>query len=194
MATPRHAFALALDADGWIWALGGRNGAGGTLLVERIRPMSDCNGNGVPDETEPDGDGDGVIDDCDTCPATVNPTQADSDGDGVGDACDNCPATANPDQSDADHDGTGDLCDATPVPVYDVREVTGPLGGKVLDLSNGGLACGDWYDVATQAWHAFWWDGTLHDLGPGSGRAISMATRKASSAAPMARPIRSTRR
>jgi probable HAF family extracellular repeat protein len=174
MATPRHAFALALDADGWIWALGGRNGGGGTLLVERIRPMSDCNGNGVPDETEPDGDADGLGDACDNCPDTPNADQADTDGDGVGNTCDNCPASSNPDQSDSDHDGTGDVCDATPVPEFDpVIEVTGPSGGNVLDLNNGGLACGDWFDAGTSAWRAFWWDGTLHDLGPGSAVAIS---------------------
>jgi hypothetical protein len=35
-----------------------------------------------------DEDGDGVLDDCDNCPAVTNPNQADADGDGVGDACD----------------------------------------------------------------------------------------------------------
>jgi hypothetical protein len=35
-----------------------------------------------------DGDGDGVIDVNDNCPAVANPDQADSDGDGMGDACD----------------------------------------------------------------------------------------------------------
>ena len=47
---------------------------------------------GEPDD-EPDGDGDGVPDAEDNCPATPNPDQADSDGDGFGDACDDdaCP-------------------------------------------------------------------------------------------------------
>jgi len=49
--------------------------------------MADCDGDGVPDETETDTDGDGVIDDCDNCPSTANADQLDSDGDGVGDAC-----------------------------------------------------------------------------------------------------------
>jgi hypothetical protein len=48
----------------------------------------DCNDNGIGDSTESDGDGDGIIDDCDNCPATANPRQTDSDFNGVGNACD----------------------------------------------------------------------------------------------------------
>ena len=40
----------------------------------------------------------------------------DGDGDGVEDALDNCPAVANPTQEDSDADGTGDACDSTPFP------------------------------------------------------------------------------
>jgi hypothetical protein len=79
----------------------------------------------------PDGDGDGITDADDNCPAVANADQADADGDGIGDACDafpndpdndadgdgvggdtdNCPAVANPDQADVDNDGIGDACD-----------------------------------------------------------------------------------
>ena len=41
-----------------------------------------------------DGDGDGVPDARDNCPAAANPSQADSDGDGVGDACETAPSGA----------------------------------------------------------------------------------------------------
>jgi hypothetical protein len=52
-----------------------------------------CSGSSVacPADTGlPDGDGDGVCDLDDACPATSDPSQADSDGDGLGDACDPC--------------------------------------------------------------------------------------------------------
>lgn len=82
----------------------------------------------------PDGDGDGIADAADNCPAAPNASQADADGDEAGDACDaapahddrdadgdgiknaddNCPALANAGQADADRDGRGDACDSSP--------------------------------------------------------------------------------
>ncbi len=72
----------------------------------------------------PDGDGDGIPDDYDNCPSTVNANQRDTDGDGDGDACDadddndgvpdasdNCQYSPNPAQTDSDGDGTGDACE-----------------------------------------------------------------------------------
>jgi parallel beta helix pectate lyase-like protein/thrombospondin type 3 repeat protein len=74
--------------------------------------------------TNRDGDGDGVPDAEDNCPAVANPDQTDTDGDGMGNACDpdddndgvadgpdNCELTANPDQTDKDGDGMGNACD-----------------------------------------------------------------------------------
>ena len=65
-------------------------------------------------QAAPDGDGDGVPDDEDNCPATSNPGQEDADGDDVGNVCDNCPADANTDQADTDGDDVGNLCDNCP--------------------------------------------------------------------------------
>ncbi|MFD0975780.1 hypothetical protein [Salinimicrobium gaetbulicola] len=88
----------------------------------------------------PDGDGDGVCDNDDNCPAVPNPDQADNDQDGIGNVCDdtpdgdepcaakggdsdgdgicddddNCPNDANQYQEDTDNDGIGNVCDDTP--------------------------------------------------------------------------------
>lgn len=67
-------------------------------------------------QQSPDGDGDGVADGADNCPATPNPGQEDQDADGVGDICDNCPTIANPDQLDGDSDLIGDACEANQTP------------------------------------------------------------------------------
>ena len=58
-----------------------------------------------------DGDGDGVPDVTDRCPAAADPAQGDADGDGVGDACDVCRDVVDPGQVDSDGNGVGDACD-----------------------------------------------------------------------------------
>lgn len=55
-----------------------------------------------------DDDCDGLIDDGLSCEID------DGDGDGIEDAEDNCPATENPDQEDSDCDSVGDACDLCP--------------------------------------------------------------------------------
>lgn len=67
-----------------------------------------CPGDPVSD---PDQDGDGIVDACDNCMADPNTNMKDTDRDDVGDVCDNCPYNANPDQIDSDGDGIGDVCD-----------------------------------------------------------------------------------
>lgn len=80
-----------------------------------------------------DGDGDGILDDTDNCPAVSNPGQADGDGDGVGDACDNAPSVFNPSQQDTDSDGTGDAADP--------NATSGSLLGPIAMNGVGGIDC-----------------------------------------------------
>src|SRR5262245_10206040 len=68
-----------------------------------------------------DGDGDGVGDACDGCPADpakrlpghcgCGAPDDDPDGDGVSSCLDDCPAVANLGQGDLDGDGIGDACE-----------------------------------------------------------------------------------
>ncbi|NLE58847.1 MAG: hypothetical protein GX616_10835, partial [Planctomycetes bacterium] len=60
---------------------------------------ADCNENGVPDECEPDTDGDGVINDCDDCPNTIPGIAVDTTG---------CPPVV---PCDRDRDGDVDQAD-----------------------------------------------------------------------------------
>jgi len=87
----------------------------GVTRLNTLITIPDCNNNGTPDWCEPDGDGDGTIDACDTCPTLASPIQTDTDDDGLGDPCDNCPTDPNPGQEDADMDGIGDACDTSRV-------------------------------------------------------------------------------
>ncbi len=79
-----------------------------SLLLEAIAESIEVWSTGRP---AGDGDGDGVLDGEDNCPAVANPSQADSDGDAIGSACDNCPTVPNSDQSDGDFNGIGDACE-----------------------------------------------------------------------------------
>lgn len=81
----------------WRWATDGSTASHG-WYVDDVALF------GVAPATEPDGDGDGIPDSADNCPAVPNPDQTDTDGDGQGDACDAC--------VDADGDGFH----RTPVP------------------------------------------------------------------------------
>ena len=64
--------------------------ATGTLVVAGSDLVEPC-------PPLPDGDGDGVGDDCDVCPETADPGQEDLDADGAGDSCDGCVLHPDPD-------------------------------------------------------------------------------------------------
>jgi thrombospondin type 3 repeat protein len=80
-------------------------------IVQKFAKIT--SGDVLPCETNlsPDIDGDGVPDDIDNCPETINENQMDVDQDEIGDVCDNCPYVSNVHQIDSDQDQIGDICD-----------------------------------------------------------------------------------
>lgn len=120
-------------------------------------------GGGSTDAVDPadtlDGDGDGVADATDNCPALGNADQVDRDADGVGDLCDNlvdadadtvddavdnCEGP-NADQADFDLDGLGDACDNCPQRANtDQADANADGEGDVCDCD----ACGEaWCEI-----------------------------------------------
>ena len=76
----------------------------------------------------PDGDGDGVPDLLDNCPATANADQADFDGDGLGDPCDpDLDGNGSDDPADGDYDGDGLVGSADLCPFW-------PASGEQIDV------------------------------------------------------------
>jgi Thrombospondin type 3 repeat len=74
----------------------------------------------------PDGDGDGVPDLIDDCPATPNPNQADADGNGIGDACEagfDAGSDARPPEPRADGSASGGTDGGTGARTDAAREV-----------------------------------------------------------------------
>ncbi|MFH1216755.1 MAG: MopE-related protein [Pseudomonadota bacterium] len=78
-----------------------------------------------PADPANDADGDGICGDVDTCP---NDPANDTDGDGVCGNVDNCPVTANNSQVDADNDGKGDVCDTCPNDFFNDADTDGVCG------------------------------------------------------------------
>jgi hypothetical protein len=99
----------------------------------------DTDQDGIPDDDDPDDDGDTINDPNDNCPVVVNPGQVDHDGDGVGDACDNCPSVDNESQANSDTDNHGNACDnCTTTPNEDQTDTDGDGLGNACDDDDDG--------------------------------------------------------
>lgn len=102
----RSVVALAISSAGLL--LSGCPGCGDTNSDDvdpDPRIIDEC----LATEGEPDGDGDGILDDCDVCEGSD--LTGDTDGDGVCDDVDPCPVDAD---DDTDGDGVCDTDDACP--------------------------------------------------------------------------------
>ncbi|RMF74965.1 MAG: hypothetical protein D6744_13990, partial [Planctomycetota bacterium] len=120
-------------------------------LIVDFTPPPDCNGNGVADDqdiaggTSADCDADGVPDEC----------QPDSDGDGAIDACDGCPndaAKTDPGfcgcgQTDDDRDGDGTLDCFDGCPDDPSKIDPGECGCGALDVDSDGDGVADCRDL-----------------------------------------------
>lgn len=84
-----------------------------------------------------DGDGDGIHDSVDNCPAAPNADQADTDGDASGDACD----------LDDDNDGVPDTHDAFPLDAAESIDTDGDGTGDHADLDDDGDGVPDTSDA-----------------------------------------------
>lgn len=67
----------------------------------------------------------------------------DGDGDGVPDGSDNCPAIFNPLQDDSDSDDTGDVCDVCPLDATDSCDPGGSDAQEVTPADGGTVQTGD---------------------------------------------------
>src|SRR5688572_12343589 len=100
---------------------GARLGRPWGLLCLLALACSCDDGTTAPPVDPNDIDGDGILNELDSCPEVADPSQHDEDGDRFGDLCDVCPTVADPLQTDtgetgsiAFEDGVGDACDPRP--------------------------------------------------------------------------------
>ncbi len=92
----------------------------------------------IDDGAQPDADGDGIGDPCDS-----DPLIADLDSDGKENDADNCPFDVNGDQADGDSDGKGDICDLCPSFSNPDRGCSDPgqyVATTIVEIQNGTIA------------------------------------------------------
>ncbi len=129
-----HAEVTGPDSEETAWAEGtGFEGNNWAMFVQTS--LSECgdddiDNDGIPNEVDPDKDGDGELNEQDNCPEKSNVSQSDLDGDGIGDLCDD------------DIDGDGILneedLDMDGDEIYDKEYVDGnlvELSSKIGDLN-----------------------------------------------------------
>ena len=114
---PSHGFSARIDGT-VVFATSGDGFANYEVVTQDISNFTGpgarvlsfeitCNLLGIGDSTCPRYDVDDV-----SLRTPDHPSAPDGDGDGIPDATDNCPAASNADQADGDADGIGDACDS----------------------------------------------------------------------------------
>ena len=140
-SVPPSAYVVRAVKDGTVNQVSIPSGilsAGREFQVRLILSSGDADGDGTPDETDDDIDGDGCKNDVDAFPYDPNECDdtdgdgigdnsdadntRDSDKDGIADPSDNCPGIANAMQINVDEDIYGDVCDNCPQVTNELQE------------------------------------------------------------------------